>query len=88
MASDRINTVLSEQLLSFVQHQVNIGGFSSNADFVRHVLRKEMQKTKEEQILWINEELRLSEESGICDETPDEIRAGLKRVIKKATAER
>ncbi len=88
MASERINTSLPDQLSNFVKRQVKDGGFSSGADYIRHVLRKEMHRTKEDQVLWINEELRRSEESGLSDSTPNEIRAGLKEVIKKAQVER
>ncbi len=85
MVTKRFNTSLPEELNNFVSRQVHVGGFASHSDYVRHILRKEMLSTKGEQVAWINEELRLSEESGICDETPDQIRAGLREVIKKAS---
>ncbi|MEJ1354859.1 MAG: type II toxin-antitoxin system ParD family antitoxin [Candidatus Sedimenticola sp. (ex Thyasira tokunagai)] len=88
MATERVNTSLPETISAFVKRQVQVGGFSSNADYVRHVLRKEMKRTKQEQIVWLNQELAESEKSGLCDETPDEIRAGLKKVVKKAVADR
>ncbi len=89
MATDttyRVNASLPKQLAIFVEHQAKTGGFSGKADYVRHILRKEMQKMKKEQIRQLKRELELSEQSELCDDTPSQIKSKLEKVIRKARA--
>ena len=84
----RLNATIPQQLDEFISFQVRCGKFSTKSDYLRHILRKEMDADRESQIEYVNRVLKESQESGLSDETPDEIRAGLKKVVKRAVASR
>ena len=88
MAEARFNATIPERLNEFVNLQIRHGNFSSKSDYLRHVLRKEMDAAQQTQTDYINQVLKRSESSGVCDESPEEIRSGLAKIVKRAVADR
>ena len=82
-ALERINATVPKPLSDYAQYQVNIGNFGNKSEYIRHLIRQDQENNRESQISFLNRKLQAGIESGVLEDTPDELRIAGRQVIKK-----
>lgn len=91
MASDaRINIEVPKALGNHADERVKRGDFSSKAEYIRYLIRRDLENTdaRQRQIDYFNARIERSFASGISKKTPSQIKAHLEETIKKAATSR
>lgn len=64
----------------FAELRVKTGEFGNKSEYIRHLIRQDKEQITQNQIDYLNRVLQESEESGLSERSPREIKAELERL--------
>ncbi len=80
----RLNATIPQPLSDFADVRVESGNFGNKSEYIRHLIRQDLEAAKRQEIQLLNKMIKDGTESGIIPKTPEYIFSGEKEVIKKA----
>ena len=80
MTTTSMNISLTTTLKAEVEKRISSGNFSNSSDYIRHLIRQDVSKNKEEKEL--KELLLAGLNSGVSEKTVTEVFSDLKSYIK------
>ena len=86
MASNvvRLNATITQGQKDFLREQVISQGYQNESEFLRSLLRREMEIQRSSEQAYLRDLIAESEASGISPLTPKALRSRLKKTIEKA----
>jgi antitoxin ParD1/3/4 len=80
----RLNATIPQPLSDFADIRVESGNFGNKSEYIRHLIRQDLEAAKVQETQLLNKMIRDGIDSGISPKTPEEILAGANEVIEKA----
>ena len=80
----RLNATIPRQLDHFATVRVKSGAFSNRSEYVRHLIRSDMENARTKDIEALNLMLEKSAASGLSSKTPAQRKKDITATIKRA----
>lgn len=82
----RLNATIPVPLNEFAEKRVVSGNFSNKSEYIRHLIRQDMESEKKDGIQLINKMLKDGEDSGVSPKSPEDLAQSAQAAIKKAAS--
>ena len=83
MSGIRLNVTVPEQLADFARERVSSGKFTTQSDYVRHLIREDHRT----ELRYLNKMIQDGIDSGPSNQTPKQIFNEIKKDIAKVSAQ-
>lgn len=80
----RLNATIPMPLNEFAEKRVVSGSFTNKSEYIRHLIRQDLEAAKKDEIQLLNKMLQDGEDSGVSPKTPEEIQVDMEETIKMA----
>lgn len=80
----RLNATIPVPLNEFAEKRVVSGNFSNKSEYIRHLIRQDLEVQKKDEIQLLNKMLKDGEDSGVSPKSPEDL-GGCPR-IRRPTA--
>ena len=84
----RLNATIPVPLNEFAKKRVVSGNFSNKSEYIRHLIRQDLEATKKDEIQLLNKMLKDGEESGVSPKSPEDLAQSAQAAIKKAASKK
>ena len=81
----RLNATIPVPLNEFAEKRVVSGSFTNKSEYIRHLIRQDLEAAKKDEIQLLNKMLQDGIDSGVSPKTPEEIKEDMEETIKMAT---
>lgn len=82
----RLNATIPVPLNEFAELRVESGNFGTKSEYIRYLIRQDLESTKEHDIQLLNKMLQDGIDSGVSSKTSEELAQGARSAIKKAVS--
>ena len=84
----RLNATIPVPLNEFAKKRVVSGNFSNKSEYIRHLIRQDLEATKKDEIQLLNKMLKDGEDSGVSPKSPEDLAQSAQAAIKKAASKK
>jgi len=84
----RLNATIPKPLDQFADVRVESGDFGNKSEYIRHLIREDREKCREQEVILVNKLIQAGRDSGTSEKTPDQLLAGAHAAIQKATTQK
>ena len=84
----RLNATIPVPLNKFAEKRVVSGSFTNKSEYIRHLIRQDMEAVKKDEIQLLNKMLKDGEDSGVSPKSPEELMESARSAIKKAASKK
>jgi antitoxin ParD1/3/4 len=84
----RLNATIPVPLNEFAKKRVVSGNFSNKSEYIRHLIRQDLEAEKKDDIQLLNKMLKDGEDSGVSPKSPEDLEQSAQAAIKKATSKK
>ena len=84
----RLNATIPVPLNEFAEKRVVSGSFTNKSEYIRHLIRQDLEAAKKEEIQLLNKILKDGEDSGVSPKSPEELAESAQAAMRKAASKK